>query len=729
MTAYEYRPLDTDSDELRLVTLHPGSHNDPIRITISHVPFQPPLASTSTHVSWSELRASLPPQWSAGETIEGIAIFHCHGQYGHSYSTWVHPDPTFPRDKYNCKYSLTLPDFNPRFEALSYTWGSMQDPQRIEVEASSPEVAMYSSIEVGGSLYDALYALRRVGEPRVLWIDALCINQGDVVERSEQVKRMHQIYTYATRVIVWLGPETHDSTLALQTLENMGKQIEYTKSGYWMPAPQRNERDWWLPECRPEIEPDQWNAIANLLHRPWFGRLWVLQEIQLANHEAIAQCGATEARWTYLRRAFLKCRRTVAGLSQFAWGSSSWLRVTHMYDLSANLGSTGSLRDLFSASAKCDCMDPRDKVYGLLGLLPRPMVDLIRPDYSLPPEDIYKQTFLQTMIVTGRWDIVSARAPRDQAPTIELPSWIPDFSDSRTFVQVEAPQSFASIASSVHFQNNGDNELKILGVPCNHVAAISDVLPQEIQSGLLIVHEFWSSIISSRLYSDGGDPSDTYTWTLSLGKLLDRWTQTNFEPSLADAKTVLENCSTNKVTGLSEHYAAWLEQMYLRVAGKRIFSTSDGRLGIFHEHVKVGDEIAVVLGLSSPVILRPDQNGKYRLLGLCYLHGIMDGEALLGPIPHPWKVAVRRTPNLTGSSVLDMRFINVETGEDTRNDPRLEEVPEPWEPIEKQDEMRLGVFVQHYRNRMTAKVTNSDPRLFPDALRQRGIRLETICLV
>jgi hypothetical protein len=124
------------------------------------------------------------------------------------HSTILSSDPTIPI---------------PPFEARSYTWGSPDDPVRISVRnASSSE---FGHLAVTQNLAEALPYLRHEREPRILWIDAICINQQDVIERSWQVGKMSDIYSLAQYVVVWLGPEQDNSSLAFDSLASFGSKV------------------------------------------------------------------------------------------------------------------------------------------------------------------------------------------------------------------------------------------------------------------------------------------------------------------------------------------------------------------------------------------------------------------------------------------------------------------------------------------------------------------------
>ena len=109
----------------------------------------------------------------------------------------------------------------PEYEALSYTWGSPKFRTNILVRRSPT-----STLSITRNLAVALNCLRHKDRPRTLWIDALCINQQDLDERSAQIQRMGDIYSKASRVVIWLGPESHDSSMAMDCVELISRHIE-----------------------------------------------------------------------------------------------------------------------------------------------------------------------------------------------------------------------------------------------------------------------------------------------------------------------------------------------------------------------------------------------------------------------------------------------------------------------------------------------------------------------
>ncbi|PPJ51527.1 hypothetical protein CBER1_09207 [Cercospora berteroae] len=109
------------------------------------------------------------------------------------------------------------------YEALSYTWGSPEDPQAVQVQVKDA----IQLIAVTRNCLEAIRYLRRNDKPRMVWIDAICINQADLDERARQVAIMRDIYARALRVVVWIGPASSDSGLAFRWAELVCREVWY----------------------------------------------------------------------------------------------------------------------------------------------------------------------------------------------------------------------------------------------------------------------------------------------------------------------------------------------------------------------------------------------------------------------------------------------------------------------------------------------------------------------
>ena len=133
-----------------------------------------------------------------------------------------------------------------------------------------------------------------------------------------------------------------------------------------------------------------------------------------------------------------------------------------------------------------------------------------------------------------------------------------------------------------------------------------------------------------------------------------------------------------------------------------------------------------MLGYENPVLLREQSDGTHKLVGTCYVHGIADGAALLGPLPTGWKV--HRFLDSTGQFLI-CKYFSADTGELSDEDPRLEPLPDEWERLPVRDRTAEDPEIfQEFRHQGTGQVINWDPRLGPEALKKRGVKLETFSL-
>lgn len=263
----------------------------------------------------------------------------------------------FPRDE----------SFVPDFEALSYVWGSTDNSETIKiVDLEGDEYA----ISITRNLADALPHLRSERRDRMLWIDAICINQNDLAERRQQVERMADIYSRATRVVVWLGLEADQSSLAMELMCSLG--LSSHDVGNAKVA---------LEDKILSYGCEALHSLHCLLDRPWFQRLWVRQEIRLAE-DALLICSSSYVPLESFATSigvFRANRDYFTKTDVYLWN-----RIAFIYDL-LNTSVEAGLFDLLRHVSRCRCTDPRDKIYGMLSLLSVEESEKldIHPDYSL----------------------------------------------------------------------------------------------------------------------------------------------------------------------------------------------------------------------------------------------------------------------------------------------------------------------------------------------------------
>jgi hypothetical protein len=184
-------------------------------------------------------------------------------------------------DDIHCRLLDTARSQKPSYEGLSYTWGSIDCPHELHINGKA--------MTCGENLWQALQHLRSPDVERVLWVDAICIDQNNKFERTHQVNQMRDIYSHAMTVLIWLGPKTESSGIAMEWIEELSlrKQkslgLQEQLSGF--PTAQITNR-----------QTQRWQALSELCRREYWRRVWIVQEVILARR-IIIHCGGSKARW------------------------------------------------------------------------------------------------------------------------------------------------------------------------------------------------------------------------------------------------------------------------------------------------------------------------------------------------------------------------------------------------------------------------------------------------
>lgn len=259
---------------------------------------------------------------------------------------------------FHCTLHVHPIDNAPPYEALSYVWG---DPTRsVYITLSGFSFAIHSS------LASALFDLRHAEKPRTLWVDALCINFMDLEERSHQIRLMANIYKGASRVVVYLGKGDERVAYPLDSRQTLleNSELEHTSLS-----------------IRLAVRAGM-NALMLL---PWFGRVWILQEVY----------NAKSLHFYYGTRQFSSDKlRKIAGLAG-VYKTTAALTILDVLPDSQRLervtGCGFHLHDLLQLSGRFTCTDPRDHIYGLLGMVDKSInTSVIKPDYSKTSQEVMK---------------------------------------------------------------------------------------------------------------------------------------------------------------------------------------------------------------------------------------------------------------------------------------------------------------------------------------------------
>jgi hypothetical protein len=165
------------------------------------------------------------------------------------------------------------------YEALSYAWGKFSTKDIIICGGADKQITP--------NLEAALRQLRYTDRPRILWVDAICIDQEDVAERSRQVRMMQNIYPSATQVVVWLGPETPQDNRAFGSLRNLETHLEEQDDSWF-----KIRLGWWRNKSgkifsggahRSMLTDVEYEHLVTLLRRDWFHRTCYPRGSELTN--------------------------------------------------------------------------------------------------------------------------------------------------------------------------------------------------------------------------------------------------------------------------------------------------------------------------------------------------------------------------------------------------------------------------------------------------------------
>ncbi|KAL2133775.1 hypothetical protein VTI74DRAFT_1712 [Chaetomium olivicolor] len=561
--------LDKAVNELRLVSILPNSTDKCLRLKISHVPFPKPKESQDIQPRVCQAQASLAEGWIADEALEGQLLFFRPDDLNSSVS-WIHPDPAsanaFPQATVQ-----EQPDA-PAYEALSYTWGPPTPTETvlIEEETSDP-----SEFYVAPNLAAALRHLRLPDRPRTLWIDAICINQSDISERGEQVGRMCDIYSMASRVTIWLGLAADNSHLALDSLRKLGSQVEYLRGGLMCPSPGFYEPDWYKSDCELPFDNDIWEAVHHLVARPWFTRLWIIQEAQLANPRSVVQCGSAVVPWPLMRRAiiciFLKKSRPATALIR---------QMRNAMDCTQFLRGKPVER-LLQMSSFRQCSDPRDKIYGMMSVMPPSFTTLIPTDYTLDIAVLYKMVFLAYTESFKRLTLLQQCHRSDQS----WPSWVPHWNLPLHLMNTSDRAYCASGVSQAYLRPQ-DEAIEVISICLGSVQHVQNV-GLSSQPGLedLLNHLKGKDIerMEAIEYLPGCSQYSAYLQALCMAGLQDRFEQPSVYSTLQEWKreiqqhmdgvqsaTALSRQSATVLNNLSTHSPIGIEGGYVGLAKRGV---------------------------------------------------------------------------------------------------------------------------------------------------------------
>ncbi|KAK4574464.1 hypothetical protein LTR86_001305 [Recurvomyces mirabilis] len=538
------------------------------------------------------------------------------------------------------------------YETISYCWGDSKQCCYVMVDGYTLEVPV--------SAEKALRRVRLGNDSSVLWIDSLCINQQDITERGQQVRLMQDIYSGTKLNLVYLGEGGDLAQPAYESLLLIRQQIEFETSNYANLKTVLYDEQMVMRQSSTVLpEGISYRALSALFSESWFTRLWVLQEATLAP-DSLCHWGELELDLTsvlratvWLRYKYLGTEDCVMELSHSFFQAACFLHFL----VDPNFGERTQrkwqhidLRSIHDYSTWFRATDARDYVFGMLGLRNTPSSDavlnLVEIDYTKPISDVFRDATRASIEERGNLGILRD-AEDDRTHNcdgrIDTPSWVASWGRSRDWRVDSTPMGMSYRADDhrrFDYSRSLEHQriLRLGGLVLDKITALSAICNvTEAQRFGDFLEEYINSV-TNRL-----DPAARPRNTEDLGPTLvagfdmarHAVGREGFRDLLA-LKTFLQQkrewppswairgkCLDVDMIRLYDYAGA----LRPTIRHRRIFVTQSGYVGVGPKHARAGDVVAVIYGGVWPFILR-SMGSEYSMIGTCYVHGIMNGEAV-----------------------------------------------------------------------------------------------------
>ncbi len=570
----------------------------------------------------------------------------------------IHPSPIDDSIVICSMLHGSIAETKGKYEALSYTWGCDTPSNSMIIDGKIAYVR--------DNLFEAIKHLRLISDIRIVWVDALCINQVDLVERESQVAQMGTIYSNAKRVAVWLGTGNDATDYAIDFLNKLLRDmlqfapgmLHEDRAGFCNLLNARFRT--WL-SCEPTGgSAGLVQGLYNILESPWWIRAWTFQELAFAKRVNL-YCGTRYMDWLTLQHFCMlvkiyasecptnynpetphHCPSVLgSGLLNFMFD-----RVTIFFNIrrQREANQKFSLFYLMRLTQYRLATDPRDKVYAVLGLVN--IGRTLSPDYTLDASAVFMKA---TRIILEESGGMSIYEELDETPT-QVPSWVLSFRSTRSMTSflhtgIDMTGGSANTVRNDRIYSTGILEeddlgksdfeidedkgtLTVRGVCIDRVSLIGDITPDqglEINGQLGRVIRKWKSGVEGLRdkYIKGGSRLNAFWRTVTLDSKIvgyhdgaprkkppkDRRRRLGKSDSIIPPHSVK---SEESLLNALERQASWLEG---GTYGRPFFQTKDGYMGVGVRSMRQDDIICVLLGSRLPFILRHSENGGFIMVG------------------------------------------------------------------------------------------------------------------
>jgi hypothetical protein len=564
----------------------------------------------------------------------------------------------------------------PQYNALSYTWSTDESgaTKSWAIRIGEHHLPVLDSLEV---FVQALRSRGTLLDGTWWWIDSICIDQTNIQERDEHVRRMKDTYQNARDVIVWLGEQSDDSDRAIDFIH----RLDQTKRAGIS-----------TPNLRTTFAGPQyfrkWDAMRAFFLRKWWTRVWTIQESVVPSSISF-WCGPRQISRDTMFTALMVADKCNSSLFKESIAfHHSWNRSRAWFVHKSEEGFGLSLLALAAYFCNNKATDDRDRLYGLHALATENHG--LQVDYSKTVDEVYFH-FAQSFIERHQsLDIICFASLFIPTRNSSLPSWVPDWRARRKphVIPLMASQSANDLVGNlrpVYAMTHRDETVRYLasgsrlpmfkfdgpallarGVVVDavdglaasrrlmyvqtswqHAQTLSTAIsPTEVLTQIcrclvlnredrylrfpMPVEQFFFDFIMMCMHGLAEGILSPFSWFSHSEQLL------IYGETLGQIVRNLQNDGTVAFVGQAPEWDSTIHaSFYGRFSDTfdsmslRFMTSKEGRIGMVNEMAMKGDLICVLFGCSIPVILRrSEKEDEFRVIGECYLDECMEGQAL-----------------------------------------------------------------------------------------------------
>ena len=545
------------------------------------------------------------------------------------------------------------------YEALSYFWGVKRPTKVIQINYDF-------WLWIKPNLEDALRTIAKRPMESLLWIDAICINQDNNLEKNHQVQLMKLRYQRAQGVLVWIkspgfiSSESKIFTTTTEALQQLANAHRLGRDSKWL-AHYLESMSLELNQHASALELlhvkniKLWHVLVRFFDHDWWRRVWVRQEIAMSQNATVL-CGNSTVDWKDVAAVshWLKLfwtdldSKTREGGTKHRSGVYSGEDLEFFRQTLEREGYGLDFLTMLNHARNCEASDPRDIVFAILGMIKESQDICV--DYNQPVAEIAKQAFRKLVSESGGLEsLIFSQNPQCNGG---IPSWAPDL-----YSEFSAqPSRSTNRSSSLYCASDSLREASCFFLGEGNTLTMSVNFFDSVQKTSPAYPTKMSSYALNKAVKTAREC--VFEWLVNmridqkyelLMRTLTRDRDIRGRRLMSNADGLdwgrffrIEHLGVGVTTEFQylarairqfqgpaddeEESVAWLRLCAEAIQNRRVVMTEGERIGLVPAETEPLDVLCIMDGLDVPLVLRKRDSGSYILIGEAYIHGAMDGE-------------------------------------------------------------------------------------------------------